>query len=270
MSSTSDFINVTKEISSSPNITSSRNLTQVPGTEETSNYLFYFKIAYLLIIGTIAFLFGLLPLCFKKCRKGSRYISYANAFSGGIFIGIGLFHLMPEASEKFTKYYSSPQGLGSYINGYPMSYFIAFLSYSFILYLAKVAFDSYDLTAHTHSKEDSDDKKIDNNLEEPLLGLGDEIYHDCTNELYDNNIDLLNKKNKLYTKQNNKNQNDNDLSPIMRNAQVISGSSSDEEYSGQDEEIIKNIVTPSGQFSSFLHARNLSKLIIIEKKEILF
>jgi len=95
-----------------------------------------------LIIVIITFSFGLLPLFFANYRKGTVILSYANPFSGGIFIGIGLFHLLPDASYNFEQYYKTPEGKACFFYGFPMSYFIVFLTYSFILYLEKVAFSS--------------------------------------------------------------------------------------------------------------------------------
>jgi len=169
--------------------------------------------------------FGLLPLIFNNCRKDTRLLNYANAFSGGIFLGIGFFHLFPEANENFELYFASPEGKSSYIFGWPMSYLLAFLSYSLILYLEKVAFNSHSLIAHTHMN----DGNKENNLNEPLLGNEEKnkVFHDCTHNLYDNNENL-----------NSKN-------------------SSEDEDIGQDEQIIRNVVSSKGQFSSLLQSRNL-------------
>ena len=196
----------------------------------SSYYVFYLKIVYLIIMAIITALFGLLPLCFNNCRKDTRLLNYANAFSGGIFLGIGFFHLFPEANENFEKYFATPEGKNSHIFGLPMSYLLAFLSYSFILYLEKVAFNSHVLIAHTHKHDNNDIEE--NNLNEPLLGNTDKdkVYHDCN--LYEKGNDNINNEN-------------------LKN-------SSDEEI-GQDEQIIRNVVSSKGQFSSLLHSRNLSK-----------
>ena len=131
--------------------------------EEPSSFLFYFKLFSFFIITVITFGFGLLPLYFSKFRQGHIILNYANPFSGGIFIGIGLFHLLPDASYNFEQYYRTPEGSSSFFYGFPMSYFIAFLSYSFILYLEKVAF----------STEEADLKEnnllLDNDIKTPLI-----------------------------------------------------------------------------------------------------
>ena len=199
-------------------------------SSNSSNYVFYVKILYLVIMAAITSIFGLLPLCFNNCRKDTRLLNYANAFSGGIFLGIGFFHLFPEANENFELYFSSPEGKSSFIFGWPMSYLLAFLSYSFILYLEKVAFNSQALIAHTHKNEGLEE----NNLNEPLLANSekDKVFHDCTHNVYDNGINEVNSN--------------------------IKNNSEDEEI-GQDEQIIRNVVSSKGQFSSVLQSRNLSK-----------
>ena len=208
---------------------------------QTTISIFYIKIFYLIIIWAIAFVFGLLPLCFNNCRKDLRLLNYANAFSAGIFLGIGFFHLMPEASESFENYFLN-EGSNSIFKNIPISYLLAFLSYCFILYIEKVAFNSHALIAHTHGDESNIeyDENFDE-LKEPLIGGNNKsnkkIYHDCTNNLYEDN----NKDVNLFYRQN-----------LDGNDEI-----------GNDEQIIRNIISSKGQFSSVLHSRNLSKFNII-------
>jgi len=137
--------------------------------EESSSFLFYFKLFSFLVITVITFGFGLLPLYFSRFREGHIILNYANPFSGGIFIGIGLFHLLPDASYNFEQYYRSPEGSSSFFYGFPMSYFIAFLSYSFILYLEKVAFSSEEADL-----KDNNNLLLDNDIQTPLLHKNDD------------------------------------------------------------------------------------------------
>lgn len=210
-------------------------LSPAANSSNPNNSVFYIKILYLIILAIITILFGLLPLCFNNCRKNSRLLNYANAFSGGIFLGIGFFHLFPEANENFEKYFSTPGGKSSFFFGLPMSYLLAFLSYSLILYLEKVAFNSHALIAHTHNHDEHHDEIDEKDLNEPLLDKKkkDEVfYHDCMNNIYENDKELKD--------------------------------SSDEEM-GQDEQVIRNIVNSKRQFSSVLQSRNLSKIKLIFK-----
>ena len=183
---------------------------------QTSTSVFYLKIFYLIIIWVISFIFGLLPLCFNNCRKDLRLLNYANAFSAGIFLGIGFFHILPEATKNFENFFLN-EGKDSYIKGWPIVYLLAFLSYSLILYIEKVAFNSHALIAHTHGEgHNSDEENLDDELKEPLLAGNND-----------------NKENELYFRDKN---NERD-----------------------DEQIIRNIISSKGQFSSVLQSRNLSK-----------
>ena len=145
-----------------------------------SSFLFYFKLFSFAIILIITFSFGLLPIFFAKYRQ-TTILSYANPFAGGIFIGIGLFHLLPDASFDFEQYYNSKEGSKVFFKGFPMSYFIAFLSYSLILYLEKVAFS-------TDEKKSENDFNIkDEDKEKKENKSNDEIYEPLLKE--ENNID---------------------------------------------------------------------------------
>lgn len=131
-----------------------------------ASFLFYFKLFSFFVILLITFSFGLLPIFFAKYRQ-TTILNYANPFAGGVFIGIGLFHLLPDASYDFENYYKSKEGSTSFFYGFPMSYFIAFLSYSFILYLEKVAFSTDEKKDNENNKNKND--LIDEEYAEPLL-----------------------------------------------------------------------------------------------------
>ena len=77
----------------------------------------------------LMFGFGIMPFAIKKCRMNEAFLSYANTFSGGLFFGIGQFHLLNEGVEKLSRYSKIP---------YP--YFLAATGYSLILFLQKVVF----------------------------------------------------------------------------------------------------------------------------------
>ena len=80
-----------------------------------------------------------------------------------------------------------------------MLYFIAFLSYSFILYLEKVAFSTNETTKEENNINiNNSDEKIDEEIIEPLLKEEEknenannikEIKIDNDNDIMENNID---------------------------------------------------------------------------------
>ena len=90
---------------------------------------FYVKIISIPSLFLLCFIFGIIPYVVSKCRMNESFLSYANTFSGGLFFGIGEFHLLAEGSEKLKKY-----------SNLPLSFFLAFWGYSLILFIQKVIF----------------------------------------------------------------------------------------------------------------------------------
>lgn len=88
------------------------------------------------------------------CRSSTKILGLANAFSGGLFMGIALFHLLPESNEHFEDYFSQVDPDSTW-KKLPCTFFIAFISYSLILLVEKVAFDSHSLTEHDHGAHHS-------------------------------------------------------------------------------------------------------------------
>jgi hypothetical protein len=91
-------------------------------------------------------------------------------------MGIALFHLLPESAESFTQYFEVNENNSKWKN-LPSSFFIAFISYSLILLLEKVAFDSHSITEHDHgdhhqvhhSHDDHSGEHKHSDLTKPLL-----------------------------------------------------------------------------------------------------
>ena len=77
----------------------------------------------------LCFIFGIMPFSIERCRMNEAFLSYANTFSGGLFFGIGQFHLLNEGVEKLSQY-----------SELPWPYFLAAIGYSFILFIQKVIF----------------------------------------------------------------------------------------------------------------------------------
>ena len=114
------------------------------------------KIISLFVILIIGVIFGLLPYFIKSCRTNLDCLSLVNTFGGGLFLGIGLFHILPETNEKFEKYEK--------LKDVPLSYFLAFISYALILFVERVAFDGHSLINneqhdHKNNHEDNVEKK---------------------------------------------------------------------------------------------------------------
>ena len=115
------------------------------------------KIVSIFVFLGMAMAFGLMPYYIKKFRTNPKFLSISNAFSGGLFLGIGLFHVLPESAEMLEEY------------SLPWAYFCAYLSYALILFVEKVAFNSHSLL-HGHGNS----RKEPRISVEPLPGFNSE------------------------------------------------------------------------------------------------
>lgn len=131
-----------------------RNLSSKKGKENLT-----IKLISLIIILVIGVIFGLIPYFITSCRKKMSCLSLVNTFSGGLFLGIGLFHILPEANEKFEKYKK--------LEDVPLAYFLSFISYALVLFVEKIAFDGHSLLhghedhhEHNHEEHPEIEEKI--------------------------------------------------------------------------------------------------------------
>ena len=108
------------------------------------------KIISIISMLLMGFFFGIMPYCIKSCRNSTKFLNISNAFSGGLFLGIGLFHVLPEGDEKIKDKWPD----------LPWAYFIAFLSYALILFVEKVLMDSHELL-HNNFKHKDNNSSID-------------------------------------------------------------------------------------------------------------
>ena len=124
---------------------------------EDTNLNLYLKIISAPSLFLLCFIFGIFPYVIKKCRMNESFLSYANTFSGGLFLGIGQFHLLAEAVEKLSDY-----------SKVPIPFFLASIGYSLILFIQKVLFGYIVPTAEELEKqfgEKDDEKEIRKILE---------------------------------------------------------------------------------------------------------
>ena len=66
--------------------------------------MLWFKILSVLIIFAVGLLAGIMPTRVKLSERGKRKLTLGNAFSGGVFLGAGLLHLLPDAVENFEAF----------------------------------------------------------------------------------------------------------------------------------------------------------------------
>lgn len=88
-----------------------------------------FKITAVIVTFTFGYLGGLLSLKLKQQRNSSKVFSYGNSFSGGVFLGAGLLHLLPESIERLESTVN--------IGNFPLAYLICAIGFILILFLEK-------------------------------------------------------------------------------------------------------------------------------------
>ena len=91
--------------------------------------LLMYKWASFVSILIISFLFAALPVLWKRFRNSDLLLGLANSFSGGLFLSVGIMHILPESAAEFQ-------------DGFPWPFFAAIMTYSQILLIDKVIFSS--------------------------------------------------------------------------------------------------------------------------------
>jgi len=66
--------------------------------------ILWFKILTILTIFSAGLIAGLAPTRMHVSRQGARQLTWGNAFSGGIFLGAGLLHMLPDARLNFDTF----------------------------------------------------------------------------------------------------------------------------------------------------------------------
>jgi zinc transporter 1/2/3 len=61
----------------------------------------YLQTIYLVITFIVTFIFGMLPYKTGFLKKFTLVMGILNAFSGGMFLSMGVVHILPEAIETY-------------------------------------------------------------------------------------------------------------------------------------------------------------------------
>jgi solute carrier family 39 (zinc transporter), member 1/2/3 len=80
-----------------------KNWLSEPTPEETK-LMFIMKCCFIPVIFLVALGFGILPAKVESCGKNPKFMSLANAFSGGLFLAIALVHILPDAVNDWNEY----------------------------------------------------------------------------------------------------------------------------------------------------------------------
>jgi len=101
--------------------------------------ILYFKILSIVLIILAGLTGGLFPLRKTLSQKGHQRLSLGNAFAGGIFLGAGLLHMLPDSIENFDRLNLSFD--------YPFAALIAGFGFLFVLMLEKVVVREKEISA---------------------------------------------------------------------------------------------------------------------------
>ena len=69
--------------------------------KENDNLNFILKIVSIISMFAMGLIFGVMPNYIQSCKQSPTFLGLSNSFAGGLFLGIGLFHILPESAEKF-------------------------------------------------------------------------------------------------------------------------------------------------------------------------
>jgi zinc transporter 1/2/3 len=103
-----------------------------------------FKIIAAFILWLIIMLFGLLPIKSTKFQSNPTLLSLSNCFSGGLFVAIGLIHILPEAHADLEGQREQKQ-LKANEEVFPLYYILCLATFSFILFIDTVLFNNNDV-----------------------------------------------------------------------------------------------------------------------------
>ncbi|MFH1627836.1 MAG: ZIP family metal transporter [Pseudomonadota bacterium] len=99
-----------------------------------------FKIIAFFAVFATGLLGGLLSKWLSGSKRSDLIFSLGNAFAGGVFLGAGLIHMLPDAQEGFSDLT---------VSGYPWFAVVCCVGFLFVLFLEKVAM------RHSHSHDDA-------------------------------------------------------------------------------------------------------------------
>lgn len=109
------------------------------------------KVCSMAAISALVYVFGMIPLKSQSFTQNPRLASIAWGFAGGLFLAIGVIHILPEANDIFSTYFQqSDQPGGSettHEQHLPWAFITTVLSFTLILFLEKIM----QPTQHSHA-----------------------------------------------------------------------------------------------------------------------
>lgn len=108
------------------------------------------KLISMILMFTLIMITGNIPLRVKSFKSNPKVLALSSAFAGGLFLAVGILHLLPEANEHFEDYYKEKSDNEE--EHFPWSFFITVCSFALILFIEKIATDhSHSHDEHGHS-----------------------------------------------------------------------------------------------------------------------
>ena len=98
--------------------------------------VFSFKLLSLLVILAAGFIGGIAPLKLKLSPSRERHLHWGNAFSGGVFFGVGFLHMIPDAIDNFSSVLPDLH--------FPVVLFTTGVGFFFVLLLEKVVSGNHE------------------------------------------------------------------------------------------------------------------------------
>ena len=94
-----------------------------------------FKIIFLFVYLFISYL-GLIPRVLGSCRRSKAALSFMNCFAAGVFVSIGLIHLIPEGNDQYDGW-AADEGIE---DAFPLYYTLTFVGILASVLIDKVLF----------------------------------------------------------------------------------------------------------------------------------
>lgn len=92
------------------------------------------KLISALAIIAVGLMGGMIPIVARRFEDSRRFFSLGNAFAGGVFLGAGFIHLLPDGAEKLRV-----------VSDYPIAGLLATAGLALLLLIDRVIFSHHDL-----------------------------------------------------------------------------------------------------------------------------
>ncbi|CAD8181701.1 unnamed protein product [Paramecium octaurelia] len=134
------------------------------------DYLFAIKVVSMIVMFLMIIVMGNIPLRSTAFKGNKLLLELTGAFSGGLFLSVGIIHLLPESMKQFHLNYKA-QEIESF-DEFPYACLITVLSFALILYIEKIAFihDHTNDESHSHQITVINQQDIFGELESPETG----------------------------------------------------------------------------------------------------